>query len=120
MGRGKRGRGDFLSSHRNPRTWFFRLFAIFIGIPSESLIGGESLKANLPPKREWVSPVQISKCQDYDNYDKDFIIYNLRIDSKRFVIGKSTFFSYVILLRKCIYRFGGPIHLPRLLSFDLV
>ena len=57
MGRGKRGSEAFPSSHRHPRACFFRLFAIFIGMPSESLFGGEGLKANLPPKREWVSPI---------------------------------------------------------------
>ena len=104
---GKERKRGFSLLPSSPPRLLFSIICFFIGIPSESLFGGESLKANLPPKREWVSPIQISKCQDHNNYDKDFIIYNLRIDSKRFVIRKSTFFQYVILLRKCIYRFGA-------------
>ena len=41
MGRGKRRREVFPSSHRPPRAFYFSIIAIFIGIPSGSLCGEE-------------------------------------------------------------------------------
>ena len=41
MGREKRRREVFPSSHRPPRAFYFSIIAIFIGIPSGSLCGEE-------------------------------------------------------------------------------